>query len=331
MYEKRSDGVLSSTDVLSSLPARKTGSKLTKALGCVAKYSAYVLLVVLTLLIVFLIIRAVALSTDTDFVSNVPEGTNEVIEGDYSLLTSSSIVPRTGVFYHGVKLGEYEGDNMTIADVIDYYNITLDENDVLSHPLDAVVSYGMNLEIDNVTYVEKTVEEIIPYETVIIESQMVPKGMKKIRQEGVNGASQKVVRTKHVNGEATDEAVNFDRYVAPVNEEILLGVGGTFTAPDGSVYNYSYYLDVTATAYTHTGDPTYMGTVAEVGVIAVDPRNIDLGSKVYVIGNYGDYGVCRAEDIGGGIKGLRIDVFLDTEEECVIFGRRKMRAYIIEE
>jgi 3D (Asp-Asp-Asp) domain-containing protein len=265
-----------------------------------------------------------------NFSSRVSDNSNEAITPEFSLAVSSSIVPKTAVFYHGIKLGEFEGDNKTVKDVIDHFNITLDGNDVLNHSLDAVVSYGMNLEIDNVTYVEKVIKEVIPYSTVIVESQTVPKGVKKISREGVNGSSEKVVRTKHINGEATDEAVNFDRYVEPVDEEILLGVGGVFTAPDGIEYNYSYYLDVTATAYTHTGDPTYMGTVAEVGVIAVDPRNIKLGSDVYVIGNYGDYGVCRAEDIGGGIKGLRIDVFLDTEEECVIFGRRKMRVYILE-
>lgn len=116
----------------------------------------------------------------------------------------------------------------------------------------------------------------------------------------------------------------------PIYQEAPADMGGIFVAPDGKEYKYSYYVDVTATAYTHTGNPTYMGTVAEVGVVAVDPKNIALGSEVYVIGSYGDYGVCRAEDIGGGIKGARIDVFLDTEEECVSFGRRKMRAYVLE-
>lgn len=117
----------------------------------------------------------------------------------------------------------------------------------------------------------------------------------------------------------------------PISQEIPADMGGIFVAPDGKEYEYSYYVDVTATAYTHTGNPTYMGTVAEVGVVAVDPSNIALGSEVYVIGSYGDYGVCRAEDIGGGIKGGRIDVFLDTEEECVNFGRREMRVYVLKE
>ena len=330
MYEKRSDSVLSSANIIGALPVRKSHEKLMGFMGRFAKYLLCVLAVVLTLLIVFLIVRAFALSPEAGFVSEVPQGTNETVNGESYLAATSAIVPKTGVYYHGIKLGEYAGDNKTVKDVVEYFNITLEESDVLNHSLETVVSFGMTLEIDSVTYVEEVVKEFIPYQSVTIECQTVPKGETKIQQAGVVGVSEKVVRTKHINGEPTDEAVNFDRYIAPVNEEILLGTGGVFKAPDGKDYNYSYYLDVTATAYTHTGDPTYMGTVAEVGVIAVDPRNIDLGSDVYVVGSYGDYGVCRAEDIGGGIKGLRIDVFLDTEEECVKFGRRKMRAYILE-
>ncbi len=330
MYEKRSDSILRSESVLSAFPARKIGGKFSDYVGRVAKYSAYVLALVLLLLTVFLVIRITLISPEAGFVTKAPRGTNESLNLENAMAVTPAIVPRTGVYYHGIKLGEYEGDNVTVASIVDYFNITLDENDVLNHTLDTVVSYGMTLNIDSVTYVEEVVSEGIPYQTIEIEVQTIPKGTRQIQQEGAMGTSQKVVRTKHVNGEPTDEAVNFDRYVAPVNEEILIGTGGVFTAPDGTEYNYSYYVDVTATAYTHTGNRTYTGKVAEVGVIAVDPRYIPLRTKVYVIGNYGDYGLCRAEDIGGGIKGKRIDVFLDTEEECVTFGRRKMRAYVME-
>lgn len=330
MYEKRSDNVLRSERILDMLPERKVSGKISVYVGLVAKYLAYVLAVFLTFLIIFTIVHMVALSPEAEFISDTEVNTGEVLRSENAGSVISAIVPRTAVYYHGIKLGEYEGENLSVANVIEHFNITLDENDVISLPPDTVVSYGMTIEIDSVTYVEDVVEEVIPFNTVRKEVQNIPKGTMVIQQEGVSGSSQKVVRTKYINGEATDDAVSFDRYIAPADEVILVGVGGVFTAPDGKEYNYSYYLDVTATAYTHTGDPTYMGTVAEVGVIAVDPRNIDLGSNVYVIGNYGDYGVCRAEDIGGGIKGLRIDVFLDTEEECVKFGRRKMRAYVLE-
>ena len=189
----------------------------------------------------------------------------------------------------------------------------------------------MNINVDKVEWVEEIITEEIPFETIEIPSQTVAKGKREIKTEGVVGTKGKSISHKIVNGEEVpEENIEKEIYTSPVNEEVYVGTGGVFTSPDGTEYNYSYYIDVTATAYTHTGNLTYSGTVAEVGVIAVDPRYIELGSNVYVIGNYGDYGVCRAEDIGGGIKRYRIDVFLDTEEECVIFGRRKMRCYVLE-
>lgn len=330
MYEKRSDAALTSESVLIALPKKKIDKKFSEYFKRVAKYTLYVLALILLLLTVFLALRICLISPEAGFITNAPKNSNAPINNESVLSVTPYIIPKTGVYYHGIKLGEYEGDNTAVASIVDYYNITLDEHDVLNYSLDTIVSYGMTLTIDSVTYEEEIVLEEIPYDTFEIGVQTIPKGTRQIQTEGVMGSSQKVVRTKHVNGEPVGEAVNFDRYIAPVAEEVLVGTGGVFVAPDGTEYNYSYYIDVTATAYTHTGNRTYTGKVAEVGIIAVDPRNIALGSKVYVIGNYGDYGLCRAEDIGGGIKGKRIDVFLDTEEECVTFGRRKMRAYVME-
>lgn len=61
---------------------------------------------------------------------------------------------------------------------------------------------------------------------------------------------------------------------------------------------------------------TYTGTKATPGrTIAVDPDKIPLGSKVYIDGT--EY---IAEDIGGAIKGNRIDVLFPTHQEALQFG-----------
>lgn len=48
----------------------------------------------------------------------------------------------------------------------------------------------------------------------------------------------------------------------------------------------------------------WAGTEVKIGVCAVDPKVISLGTSFYVLG----YGPCRAEDIGGMIKGKHIDL-----------------------
>ncbi len=285
------------------------------------------------LLIIALLLSAAALTSFTSSASGAATPTLNSASPlpEYNLAASGVILPSATVWYHGEKVGEYESDRGIVSDALAHFEITLGENDEMNFDGGDRLFWGMDIRIDEVIYDKMAVVEDIPFEIIEIPSQTIPKGTRQVQTEGVNGVKGKIVHTKKVNGEVVlTDTVEETVFNAPVSEQVLVGTGGVFTAPDGTEYNYSYYIDVVATAYTHTGDPTYCGTVAEVGVIAVDPRYIPLRSNVYVIGNYGDYGVCRAEDIGGGIKRARIDVFLDTEEECVIFGRRNMRCYVLE-
>ncbi len=89
-------------------------------------------------------------------------------------------------------------------------------------------------------------------------------------------------------------------------------------------------LYVSASGYS-AHDPgnskhTATGTLVRKGVIAVDPKLIPLGTKVFIPG----YGEALAEDIGGSIKGHRIDVAFDTHEEALAFGRRDIEIIIVE-
>lgn len=86
--------------------------------------------------------------------------------------------------------------------------------------------------------------------------------------------------------------------------------------------------DVTITAYCPNScccdewddGITYTGTRAQEGVtIAVDPDVIPLGAWVEINGNQ-----YHAEDIGGAIKGNRIDVFFDNHQAALDFGVKKM-------
>jgi len=62
------------------------------------------------------------------------------------------------------------------------------------------------------------------------------------------------------------------------------------------------------------------------GVVAVDPRVIRLGSRLYVEG----YGFAVAGDTGGSIKGKRIDLGQNTYRHAKQFGRRKVVVHVID-
>ncbi len=101
-------------------------------------------------------------------------------------------------------------------------------------------------------------------------------------------------------------------------------------ASRGAFAGYEY-LDMVATAYAPwccrgVDHVTATGRRAGYGVVAVDPRVIPLGSRLYVEG----YGYAIAGDVGSAIKGLRIDLGMDTTRLARQFGRRSVRVYIIE-
>ncbi len=89
-----------------------------------------------------------------------------------------------------------------------------------------------------------------------------------------------------------------------------------------------YVSEMHATAY-HPSDGdgrgiTATGTMAGHGTVAVDPSVIPLGSEVYIP----QYGHAVAADTGGAIIGNRIDLCMETFEECYNFGRRDIEVFI---
>ncbi len=98
-------------------------------------------------------------------------------------------------------------------------------------------------------------------------------------------------------------------------------------------------LNCTATAYTSAEDETWphsdgytaSGLKCEVGVVAVDPKVIPLGSKLFIEAADGSfvYGYCIAGDTGSAIKGQRVDLVMNTKSECYSFGRRAVKVYIL--
>lgn len=86
-------------------------------------------------------------------------------------------------------------------------------------------------------------------------------------------------------------------------------------------------FEATATAYCSckkccgkNDGITATGTKATEGrTIAVDPRVIPYGTEVIIDGH-----TYIAEDCGGAVKGKAIDIYFDSHEEALNFGRRSV-------
>jgi 3D (Asp-Asp-Asp) domain-containing protein len=104
--------------------------------------------------------------------------------------------------------------------------------------------------------------------------------------------------------------------------------------PHKSIKDIVKGLNVVATAYTNDlksiGSRYFDGKTATMtrvrwGVVAVDPRVIPLGSKIYIE----NMGWFSAEDTGGKVKGKKIDIFYPTRKQALKFGKRRLKVFVL--
>ena len=111
--------------------------------------------------------------------------------------------------------------------------------------------------------------------------------------------------------------------------------GGILEFQSGTTLKFTGTKAMTATAYTAgyggADYTTATGTFVKVGVAAVDKRVIPLGTRLYILteDGYCVYGLAVAEDTG--VFGNKVDLFFDTYNECIRFGRRPATVYILED
>ena len=101
---------------------------------------------------------------------------------------------------------------------------------------------------------------------------------------------------------------------------------------NGRPVNYSKLITGKASAYYSPKTKTFSGKVPIVGYVAVNPKQIPLGSKLYVITPDGKrvYGYAVAEDTGGFTRlGRVIDLYLNSEAECISWGVRNVEIYVL--
>ncbi|MPM19238.1 hypothetical protein SDC9_65656 [bioreactor metagenome] len=228
-------------------------------------------------------------------------------------------------------------------------------------PLDMVAvdlkDTGLTLTVaSDLTYYERATESA-PHQTVLVNDPELEAGTQKVVQTGADGVRSAVYEVTYSGGErisrqlvseedstAVDEIVHVGTApvpaaAAPDNGDRVVNVAknadgsGTLTFASGAVLNFGSVKSMTATAYTkgHGGADSYTatGTTVRVGVVAVDRRVIPLGTKLYIVSADGKvtYGMAVAEDTG--VSGNIVDLYYDTYQQCIEFGRRAATVYVL--
>jgi 3D (Asp-Asp-Asp) domain-containing protein len=170
------------------------------------------------------------------------------------------------------------------------------------------------------------VRERVPYDIRYVPEQSAARGQVVVWTSGTGGVRERSFRLLYEDGKLVSRVL--------VSDSLLEPPAGDALAVGKSAYRggamKEFYME--ATAYSPTvqetdGDPwtTASGMKSGHGVVAVDPKVIPLGSKLYVEG----YGYAMAGDTGGAIKGDRIDVFFYSSDETARWGRRWVRVFVL--
>jgi len=225
-------------------------------------------------------------------------------------------------------------------------NIELGSLDMVEPFIGASMDAGGQITITRVQELYDIQEYQIPFVTEVIFDPDLPDDETVLVQEGQPGIKEVKLKLRYENGQLVarhfvDEVVVKE----PINTLKNKGVENMFVTSRGIPFRYSKMIICEATAYDlsyescgkYPGDPaygiTFSGTKARPGVIAVDPRIIPLGTKVYIesLDYTADYGFAIAEDTGSAIKGYRVDLFIGSNREALRYGRRNVRVYILDD
>lgn len=265
--------------------------------------------------------------------------------GENAMLTAGTLVT--------VRRG---GETITATAQAETVEQFLTRMDIIPGPLEMVgielMEGSVALTISDHLTVYERVTEQAEHGTVYRSTPDLPKGQERVARKGVDGQHTAIYEQTWVSGQlvtsqyveeltstSVDEIVEQGTAVTSVDaDDKVVNVttnadgSGYLTFASGGTMKFSKAVQVTATAYTAGYDgvdhTTATGTFVHKGVAAVDKRVFPLGSDLYVMAKGMEYGLTKAEDTG--MKGQKIDLYLESYQQCIQFGRRSATVYLLE-
>ena len=256
----------------------------------------------------------------------------------------------------GDKTVTFETAPATVGEILTAAGYTIDADDLIEPSVDTKITKTAYIDYTDIEYVSGTYTEAIPCKTDVIYSPDLTAGSKTV-QSGSDGVLLVRYTSKTVNGETVETNIDGTQVLSDaVNRKQIIGTkkaepSSVYTSssvscastltPDtaipldanGNPINYTKKMTVQATAYTYTGKNCSTGVAPQPGYIAVNPKIIPYGTKMYIKTSDGKfiYGYAVAADTGGFIRKhpTNVDLFLPTESACESFGRKMVEIYFI--
>ncbi|PZR58550.1 MAG: hypothetical protein DLM50_03465 [Candidatus Meridianibacter frigidus] len=222
-----------------------------------------------------------------------------------------------------------------VGALLESENVDLNSQDEVSASLSDTLVPNEIIRITHVAKWTNTTKQKIAQRIVRRIDFTLPAGATRIIARGANGLRETVVSFTQRDDGAVQRRVIATRVVRkPRMRVIAQGIGEYLAFATMAKYGLqktSYQaaaaLSMVATAYTAgcsgCSGITASGYRAGHGIVAVDPRIIPLGARLYIPG----YGLAIAGDTGGAIVGNRIDLGFNSLSDALQFGRRTVMVY----
>jgi 3D (Asp-Asp-Asp) domain-containing protein/uncharacterized protein YabE (DUF348 family) len=225
----------------------------------------------------------------------------------------------------------------TVGAVLAAQGIAHDRHDDITPAIAAVPASDETVIVSHVDRWTETAQAKVPAPLIRRLAPGLAGGATRVLQAGSAGLreiSYSIVRTADRRG--TRRLRLAQRILrAPRPRIIAEGVGDFALSQmaersiDGTLRLAGSALSMMATAYTAAcsgcSGMTASGVRAGHGIVAVDPRVIPLGTRMYIPG----YGKAVAGDTGGAIRGSRIDLGFNSQSDAMAFGRRAIKVYVL--
>lgn len=219
----------------------------------------------------------------------------------------------------------------TVAELLREAEIRLEKLDRVQPALATPLVNGMEIVITRVRQQIVIEEQPIRAPSKRFADPQLRAGVTRVVQEGQDGKKRIQWLITTIDGQEVSRKVLASKVVSQPKPRIERhGMGGL--PPARGFFSGRRVLTMTATGYApfvcggSRQGRTATGIKAGYGVVAVDPRYIPLGTRLYIEG----YGYAIAADTGGAIKGNRIDLGHDTYHKAERVGVRKVKVYILD-
>lgn len=219
----------------------------------------------------------------------------------------------------------------TVAELLREAEIRLEKLDRVQPPPATPLADGMEVVVTRVRQQMLTEEQTIPAPVKRFADPGLRAGVKRVVQEGQHGKKRVQWLITTVDGKEVSRKVLASKVISQPKPRIeRYGAGGSL--PARGFFSGRRVLTMVATGYApyvcggSRQGRTATGIKAGYGTVAVDPRYIPLGTRLYIEG----YGYAIAADTGGAIKGNRIDLGYDTYHQAKRVGVRKVKVYVLD-